>query len=180
MEVVPTSRERIKTLRNKFPDISATEMAKLLSISRIRVREILQSEGLALKIKNPPTKCHVCGKIIKRQRKYCSVECRSKVSQLVFYCAYCGNPKLIGISQYRTKKKKSTNLFCSLSCRSKGTHAIKKAKDSGTNPMRKLSTGGVFQQTVSPHQTCAVCDEHLLTHWKFCPGCGANITVDRK
>ena len=72
------TRNLIKTLRSSHPDLPAVEIAKLLSISKERVRQCLVAEGLPTRVRPDYGECEVCGTALKAGRKaYCSTACRS-------------------------------------------------------------------------------------------------------
>ena len=46
LNMEPTNRDRILELRREDPELAAVRIAEILSISRERVRQILEGEGL--------------------------------------------------------------------------------------------------------------------------------------
>ena len=74
-------RKRVRELRLTAMFITMAEIARIVSISRQRVFQILLEEGLPIKHLRRPVKkyqynCLVCGKI--STNKFCSDECQKQ------------------------------------------------------------------------------------------------------
>lgn len=89
-------RKSVVELRNKFPCLSMTLIAKKTGISRERVRQILKSESLITEYKKPHL-CKRCGNEVVgikdknnklRYKTYCSEACKYKI--ILVSCFICG------------------------------------------------------------------------------------------
>jgi len=100
-----TNRDRIAYLRNTYPERTMTSIAKEVGVSRQRVHQVLQQEGL-------PTKsfrtlsigyCQICEKpypeLLSRYPK-AHKECRLAANRVTVRCNYCGEPKEITLGLY--------------------------------------------------------------------------------
>ena len=114
---------RVKELRVSNLFMTMSEIARLVGISRQRVFQILQEEGLPTKhLVRPVNKyqynCLVCGKI--STNKFCSNECQKQWRQIPIVCTRCGRIFFRSATQllhnYRTHYR---NLFCSKYCAGK-------------------------------------------------------------
>lgn len=75
--------------------------------------------------------CKTCGKECKKDRSYCSKECRSKIKYNFIICLFCG--KKIGVNvKYKNKRK-----YCSRSCASKHTANSRDRKKKIRNTLMK-------------------------------------------
>ena len=117
------TRQRVKELRmsNMFMRMSA--IARLIGISRQRVFQILQEEGLPTKhLVKPVNKdqysCLVCGKI--STHKFCSDECQKKWQQIPVVCTRCGKLFFRNVHRFLANyRDHSSTLFCSRNCQSR-------------------------------------------------------------
>ncbi len=116
------TRNLIRTLKLNQPDMPAVEIAKLLSISKERVRQCLVAEGLPTRVRPDYGECEVCGTALKAGRKaYCSTACRSIDCRVSFRCDYCGQAKAVLQSVYNAQKRRGYKyMYCSHQCRSFG------------------------------------------------------------
>ena len=114
-----TTRDQVKQLRERNPEIKAVDMAKSIGVSKARVRAVLISEGMPtrLKIKTPFWNCIKCGKNITRKVRFCSDVCKQAYYYQELNCLNCSSLILIKRSVLKKKKKKSEKTFCSYSCR---------------------------------------------------------------
>lgn len=89
------TRSKVIALRNKYPCMTQTVIAKQLNISIVRVGQILMSENLPTRKWVKEYICNQCGKLILGDGKlFCSRECRHLWIQSNRYielkCDYCG------------------------------------------------------------------------------------------
>lgn len=114
------NRKRVAELRSADKFITMSEIARKVGISRRRVYQILQTEGLPTKHQTIryQYECPVCGTI--SSSKFCSNECKKEWQQIPILCSHCG--KLF----IRDKKQLLHNyphhdqgLFCSTVCAGK-------------------------------------------------------------
>jgi len=126
-----STRQRVVTLRSRYPTLPAVRIAELLSISRERVRQILKTEGLLTRIKPDYGSCIVCGTALEIGRKsYCSIACKSADCRITFRCDYCGQPKEILQSVYNAQKRRGYQyMYCSIRCRNNGKWIVRKLKE---------------------------------------------------
>jgi len=122
------TRQRVKELRMSNRFISMSAIARLIGISRQRVFQILQEEGLPTKhLVKPVNKdqysCLVCGKI--STNKFCSNECQKQYRQIPIVCTRCGKLFFRDVHQLLANyRDHSDTLFCSRNCQSRwiGVH----------------------------------------------------------
>ena len=122
------TRQRVKELRMSNRFISMSAIARLIGISRQRVFQILQEEGLPTKhLVKPVNKdqysCPVCGKI--STNKFCSNECKKQWHQIPVVCSRCGKLFFRNIHQFLANyRDHSDTVFCSRNCQSRwiGAH----------------------------------------------------------
>lgn len=126
-----STRQRVVTLRSRYPTLPAVRIAELLSISRERVRQILKTEGLLTRIKPDYGSCIVCGTALEIGRKsYCSIACKSADCRITFRCDYCGQSKEILQSVYNAQKRRGYQyMYCSIRCRNNGKWIVRKLKE---------------------------------------------------
>lgn len=113
-------RSRVRDLRSANLLMKMSEIAKIVGISRQRVYQILQQEGLPTKqhIKKYLYECPVCGTIT--SRKFCSSECRKKWQQIPITCSECGNLFIRNRRKFMNSYHYHSNvLFCSKKCNGK-------------------------------------------------------------
>lgn len=117
---------RVIRLRQDWPTMPTTEIAKLVGISKQRAHQILSRAGLATARVRliSPSYCRVCSKEIPRRkyrysekRKYCSSACylADVVRKSQTACRWCGKEFEIRLSQLR----RTRGNFCSKSCQGK-------------------------------------------------------------
>jgi hypothetical protein len=114
------TRIRVKDLRTANLLMKMSEIAKKVGISRQRVFQILQEEGLPTKqhVKKCLYACPVCGRITKH--KFCCGECRKEWLQIPVICSECGNLFIRRRSSFLNSYPHHNNvLFCSKKCTGK-------------------------------------------------------------
>jgi len=112
--------------------ISQSDLADIVGVSRQRIAQLVELNGLEDVIKNrEERKCVVCGNRMGRKfGKYCSDECKIKFRTDKFYvtlkCASCKTEFTIKKSEYkaRLRNKVGDTFFCSKKCQ--GTELGKK------------------------------------------------------
>jgi len=122
------TRQRVKELRMSNRFISMSAIARLIGISRQRVFQILQEEGLPTKhLVKPVNKdqysCPVCGKI--STNKFCSNECKKQWHQIPVVCSRCGKLFFRDVHQFLANYRDHSDIvFCSRNCQSRwiGAH----------------------------------------------------------
>ena len=117
------TREQVKKLRISNLFISMSVIARFVGISRQRVFQILQEEGLPTKhlvrqkIKHKYS-CLICGKI--STYKFCSDECQKQWQQIPIVCTRCGSLFFRDIHRLLANyRDHSDTIFCSRNCQSK-------------------------------------------------------------
>mgnify|MGYP003132019792 CR=1 FL=1 len=133
--IAKTNKDKIIRLRQENPDYTLLQIGKQVGVSRERVRQVLQKNGLQtrstaaakhlipkhLRKGDPCPRCgtpvpwvenlgvtkHSNGKYYQRGgfQKYCSVECR-RAPMTKYVCTNCGKEKEITVSQYRAKLRR--------------------------------------------------------------------------
>ena len=122
------TREQVRELRMSNLYMSMSAIARLIGISRQRVFQILQEEGLPTKhLVKPVNKdqysCLVCGKI--STNKFCSNECKTQWHQIPVVCTRCGKLFFRNVHRFLTNyRDHSDTVFCSRNCQSRwvGAH----------------------------------------------------------
>ena len=150
------TRERVCQLR--FNDIYMTmsEIARLVGISRQRVFQILQENGLPTKhlvrqINKYRYNCPVCGKI--SINKFCSDECKKQWQQIPVVCTKCGKLFFRDIHKFLYNyRDHNETIFCGRNCQSKwiGEHYGFKSypNHSGPGAKRKHNWDDVWNSHV--------------------------------
>ncbi len=82
--------DKVVELRSKYPSMKAVEIAKQVTVSRERVRQILKKRGLPTTVALPPNLCRACGRLLNghNQGELCR-QCLKKV-QVTLVCFQCG------------------------------------------------------------------------------------------
>jgi transcription elongation factor Elf1 len=117
------TRQRVKELRMSNMFMSMSAIARLIGISRQRVFQILQEEGLPTKhLVKPVNKaqysCLACGKI--SPNKFCSSECQKQWRQIPVVCTRCGKLFFRDVHQLLANyRDHSDTVFCSRNCQSR-------------------------------------------------------------
>ena len=104
----PNTRKQVIELRSANLSMTGSEIAMKVGISRQRVFQILQREGLPTghPIKKLQYQCPVCGNI--SPRKFCCNKCKKKWQQVPIVCTRCGKlflRKLTRVISYRDQKQ---------------------------------------------------------------------------
>jgi predicted DNA-binding transcriptional regulator AlpA len=114
------TRNRVRDLRSADLFMKMSEIARIVGVSRQRVYQILQEEGLPTKqhVKKCLYACPVCGRIT--NHKFCSGECRKEWLQIPVICSECGNLFIRSRSKFMNSYPHHSNvLFCSKKCTGK-------------------------------------------------------------
>ena len=118
-----TARKDVVSLRVNNPHMKGSEIARLVGISRERVRQILNTQGLLVRSVPRVRPCKVCGKPITHShaKYYCSRACFHRDHQVLLVCSTCGKHFLIPTSDYtlRLRDKKTNRWYCSKKCQGK-------------------------------------------------------------
>ena len=121
--MIGIARKTVRDLRMGNPRMLAAEIAEQVGVSRERVRQILNSEGLPTRIAPRLRPCKVCGNPITNNnaKYYCSMACLTKDHQVSLVCSICGKPFKIRTCDYehRLRHKKTNLWFCSKVCQGK-------------------------------------------------------------
>lgn len=121
-----TNRERILELRREDPQLAAVRIAEMLSISRERVRQILEGEGLPTAFYKDYGICTICGEVKPGPQQYCSKKCSYEAHRVRFNCALCGESKQLLRSQYNAQVRRGyERMYCSRLCRNRGKWVFK-------------------------------------------------------
>ena len=113
------NRDAAKQLRAGTPSIRAIEIARILGISKARIRAILISEGLPTKIKIDYKK-YMCLQCNTRSKySLCSEQCRQQYYYITIKCYNCDAPIILYKKLYKRKLQRGEKTFCSRSCRHK-------------------------------------------------------------
>ena len=114
---------RVKELRMFNPFMTMSDIARLVGISRQRVFQILQQEGLPTRhfirqINKYQYKCLECGKI--SANKFCSEECQKQWQQIPVVCTRCGKLFSRDVHKFLAAyRDHGDTIFCSRNCQSK-------------------------------------------------------------
>ena len=117
------TRQRVKELRVTNPFMTMAEIARVVGITRQRVFQVLQEEGLPTKHLVRPVKkyqysCLVCGKI--STNKFCSNECQKQWQQIPIVCTRCGKLFFRNVHKFLANyRDHSDAIFCSRKCQSR-------------------------------------------------------------
>ena len=114
------TRSQVRNLRSTNLHLKMSKIAETVGVSRQRVFQILQEEGLTTKqhVRKCLYACPVCGKIT--SRKFCSSECRKEWLQIPVICSECGNLFIRSRRQFMNCYPNHNNvLFCSKKCTGK-------------------------------------------------------------
>ena len=122
------TRERVEELRMSNLYMSMSAIARTVGISRQRVFQILQEDGLPTKhlaraINKYQYSCLACGKI--STHKFCSNECKKQWHQIPVVCTRCGKLFFREVHQFLANyRDHSDTVFCSRNCQSRwiGAH----------------------------------------------------------
>jgi hypothetical protein len=120
---IPNSTDqKVLQIREQSPELPAVKIAEMLSLSRERVRQILNEFGLPTKIPRDYGLCAYCnGQMSPGQKRFCSAECRSESIKVTFICDYCQQPKKVIRSVYKASIKRGyKHMYCSKDCRNHG------------------------------------------------------------
>ena len=121
-------RKRVRELRLTDMFMTMAEIARIVGVSRQRVFQILQEEGLPTKhLVRQSNKyrysCLVCGKI--STHKFCSDKCKEQWQQIPVVCTRCGRLFFRNVHQFLANyRDHSDTVFCSRNCQSRwiGAH----------------------------------------------------------
>ena len=114
------TRSQVRDLRSADLFMKMSEIARIVGVSRQRVYQILQEEGLPTKqhVKKCLYACLVCGRIT--NHKFCSGECRKEWLQIPVVCSECGNLFIRRRSSFLNSYPHHNNvLFCGKKCTGK-------------------------------------------------------------
>jgi hypothetical protein len=118
-------RERVVTLKRNSPSMTQTDIAKQVGVTKERVRQLLNKEGLnnvsqIREQKRLSRTCIQCGEIRPNDNsKYCSRLCHRMAHRTIVYCSFCGAAKSRMLSEtkvYEGNKNKHKHFFCSRHC----------------------------------------------------------------
>jgi len=119
---MPTSERVVKLkskvwqLRRENPRMKGVEIARIVGVSRERVRQFLGNQNACV----PVIKlCPLCGrKTPTNHQKYCSRECWMKSKRVTLTCDVCGENFTLRGSEYRAslRVRKLKMRFCSRKC----------------------------------------------------------------
>ena len=104
---VPRMRH-VVLLRRTFPDWPASKIAAVVGVSRERVRQILEREGLRTTRVSyrQTTLCKTCGKEISRGAVYCRL-CEDATHRVLVTCFEDGMPFFVKMSRYKRVMKEA-------------------------------------------------------------------------
>ena len=123
-----STTEKVLHLRSVDPNLPAVEIARLLDVTRERVRQILSTAGLdtdvrkkILEEKLKEYKCQGCGGPLSAiNRKYCSRDCfynSIKATWIYFPCTNCGiTVQIRGSMQKVRVSRGNKRTFCTRDC----------------------------------------------------------------
>ncbi len=112
------TRDAVKYMRRWEPTIRATKMARMLGVTKARIRAILVDENLPTKvIAKEVFQCIVCSTILDKNINFCSDECHQKHFYLTTGCLQCGSPITMYRRQYVRKAEEGERTFCSIPCK---------------------------------------------------------------
>ena len=118
---IGANREAVIQLRQVNPCLKGSDIARTLGISRERVRQILNEEGMRTAFPQKEFICNQCGITFTTKgssAKFCSMKCYSDSTRVPIICDECGilfhtlRSALIG----RYRNRKTDGLYCSKRC----------------------------------------------------------------
>lgn len=115
--MLTSSFELVQRIRQTYPASTASEISRILGISRERVRQLLSKAKLLTNFRLPNSLCLVCAGEIPAYQKYCSRICQYSVHRITIKCAHCEKDFTISKSSYRIRREQNKNLYCSNWCR---------------------------------------------------------------
>ena len=110
-------RKQVIELRSANLSMTMSEIARRVGMSRQRVFQILQEEGLPTKhcVNIKKYQCLECGAV--SPHKFCSDECKKKWQQIPIICNGCGKLFFRNVTQFLHNYRKHNHaLFCSNNC----------------------------------------------------------------
>ena len=111
-----TTTEKVLAMRERDPRRTATDMAAEFGVSRERISQILDKQGLPTRFNNAP-RCIGCGKKVGRHGILRCRPCQHAFIRAHQPCSWCGEPATRLHS--RIASNKSDAIFCNRSHRSK-------------------------------------------------------------
>ena len=114
-KMVSSLRQQILDIAQKRPNTNSAEVARLLGVSRERIRQLRHAMGLPTKYPKPlqTHKCKKCDNQISMRRLYCGQPCRYGSEKGTVQCTYC-NELFLREQRYITRAKKNGRIisFC--------------------------------------------------------------------
>ncbi len=130
--------------RQANPNVSATDMAEAIGVSRQRVWQILKEEGLPTLIKKKHPLCSVCHKeLIWKNKSGICMPCSLKaIPVFTVKCDYCGNEITHREnSLWKRQRKKNKHWFCNRHCLGKYVAAHYSRMKTGGPSLRQRQLG---------------------------------------
>ena len=118
----PSTTERVLLIRKNAPYATQSDIAKLLGVTRERIRQILKKHGLPPVVKRPPKyhQCLYCGANILTKfyrRQYCDEHCRTLHLWGIYPCDVCGKDIAMRHKEYQHRRRRFRSFTCSYTCR---------------------------------------------------------------
>jgi len=152
------TREQIAQLRQDNPCLTLEQIGYKVGVSRERVRQLLNKEGLPTKHHIRQRYCVVCGETIPHYNtkgNTCSMKCFKKLHSVTLICTACGKEfarKVSDILDYNARlKHRGTNksrvgFFCNKKCFGRWLGMMYGCKFS-TNPQHLHSPSTTYLQS---------------------------------
>ena len=119
-----TTKTQIMGFRLLFPEATATDISKVLGISKERVRQLLIKLELPTNFRKAHPPCLNCGGILVRmQKKYCSKTCQRQATQIMLTCDHCPEIYFLTRSEYKIRCSRNKYFYCSNACRLQAVHS---------------------------------------------------------
>lgn len=164
---VGETTKQVLEIRNLFPDATASEISRLLNVSRERVRQILKAYHFCTKMPPKLYKCNQCGKETRR-KLFCSRECLRAYYAVTYVCSYCGKLVTQGSYNVRTRMLRSTTglMFCNRICRGKWfgeKYGFKAHPENQRGHVSKYPVEQILRDKKSGMMLSAIAKKHNMT-----------------
>ena len=111
---------KVVQLREKYPDMRASEIGKIVGLTRERVRQILKSQGLSTTVEKPkPNNCDLCGEPVSGDTSR-HMKCIQEEAWVIVPCATCGADRKVRSSTHKYRQQNGTHYtgkyYCNRKC----------------------------------------------------------------
>ena len=118
-----TTKDQVTAFHSLYPESTATDISKVLGVSKERVRQLLIKLDLSTNFRKLHPPCLNCGTILVReQKKYCSRTCQHQANQIMLTCDHCQEIYFLARSEYNIRSFRNKYFYCSNTCRLQAVH----------------------------------------------------------